>query len=929
MHYQYSVFLVLAYLIITIIHTENTASAPQPISASADGIIYAEPLSYRPRANAKRRGSIKRGGALLALLDELQALKDDSGDDLAEEVPLANLGAFMRSIRPLGSSIGLIASVCQLRIRLHQILHLFCENASEMFPEKVKRQSLDMILPLSLRRASKGGQTSRRSSTQTLRPIEKDLTSDLGSLPMQLRFLAKDLVLLLHLLHDIPEFADEALNPSVLGFEADLMYRASCLQEFEKQFHDPSTKRYVNDLNKGLKDHLEDIRDALKTFEKEGVAGIRAAQSDTQSDTQRRINNMSSVITATICTGLTYMALLIVALGFASDEWVSLETRDSINDARADFLQAVGLSWAGKTGKDVAGRWVKQLVRAKTQAYEMSAKVADKLSSMVLGPFVSGSSYDGEESLASREIETVLPMVNPSTSHEGGGSKPPESNVTSSHSRLVSTPSAPTIFQGWELASSPTPEINPMINVSSSSHQSPLSDSHTTPESPSTSPIALPSAAKTTFQQMVRQIVRSPAMINIEPSSLSSVSQQLPHQRTGLNVLETMDDQEWLDRRPARIAFFIPVLRQFRASQYLDWHQALVRHLQFSLDGKWLATCSWDRTAVIWRVGDPFTLHKVLGHGSFGFVGSVAWSPTGTYLLTKLLRGVKIWTVETGVCRRTTNREQDVQAVAWLPCGATFACVEFGHVHIMSLEGDVLHSHRFERMEIHGVAFTLDEKIMLLSGTLQYSIEELKPGKFRAEKRIMVYDLHENMIENQVPVLERVRAITISGDGQHALVSFEDTAPPELWRLVTIQNQMEGTEKLEVRLTLYNTYIPAETVHFAGASCFGGASDQFVVCAGKEGDIHIWDRESGLLLHTLQAVNLTPSDDGDGLAGIAWNQKSPGQVMFASGTHDGAVRIWTAPLPSETQPPSRAESPDPTTGRRRGVATQPVTAPAL
>lgn len=44
---------------------------------------------------------------------------------------------FGNAVRPLGSSVGLISSAYNLRVRLQQILHLFRENASEIFPEKV------------------------------------------------------------------------------------------------------------------------------------------------------------------------------------------------------------------------------------------------------------------------------------------------------------------------------------------------------------------------------------------------------------------------------------------------------------------------------------------------------------------------------------------------------------------------------------------------------------------------------------------------------------------------------------------------------------------------------------------------------------------------------------------------------------------------
>jgi len=205
-------------------------------------------------------------------------------------------------------------------------------------------------------------------------------------------------------------------------------------------------------------------------------------------------------------------------------------------------------------------------------------------------------------------------------------------------------------------------------------------------------------------------------------------------------------------------------------------------------------------------------------------------------------------------------------------------------------------------MDIHDAAFTPDEERMLLVGTLRQSPDGLVPRKARAEKRIIVYDLRDQKVENQVPVLENVKDITIDRDGHEALVSYEDKAPPELWRIGLVRN--------EGRLSLTHTYMPTTPTDFAGPSYFGGTKDQFVICAGKKGDIHIWDRATGLLLHSLQGANIVESGSED-LTCIAWNHSSQGQFMFASATHDGTIRIWTASTPPETQPPSRAESPRP------------------
>lgn len=125
----------------------------------------------------------------------------------------------------------------------------------------------------------------------------------------------------------------------------------------------------------------------------------------------------------------------------------------------------------------------------------------------------------------------------------------------------------------------------------------------------------------------------------------------------------------------------------------------------------------------------------------------------------------------------------------------------------------------------------------------------------------------------------------------------------------------------QARLSLITTYTPPRPVDFAGPSYLchlngTGKEGHIVLCAGKGlhvvilwiaqtlisesgGEIHIWDRETGALLHSLRAQD---GDQPSDLTGIAWNHASPG-IMFASSSHDGTVQVWTGPLPSVMHAP--------------------------
>src|SRR5437667_218806 len=61
-------------------------------------------------------------------------------------------------------------------------------------------------------------------------------------------------------------------------------------------------------------------------------------------------------------------------------------------------------------------------------------------------------------------------------------------------------------------------------------------------------------------------------------------------------------------------------------------HTGQVNSVAFSPGGKWLATGSHDKTAVLWEASSRHKLHTYLGHT--GQVTSVAFSPDGKWLAT-------------------------------------------------------------------------------------------------------------------------------------------------------------------------------------------------------------------------------------------------------------------------------------------------------
>jgi WD40 repeat protein len=97
-----------------------------------------------------------------------------------------------------------------------------------------------------------------------------------------------------------------------------------------------------------------------------------------------------------------------------------------------------------------------------------------------------------------------------------------------------------------------------------------------------------------------------------------------------------------------------------------------VWYLQFSNNGKYLASASNDKTAIIWEVeedGELLLKHTLSGHGNS--VMMVAWSPDDCQLLTCGMEEViRRWDVESGKCIHIYEKPGlGLISCAWFPDG--------------------------------------------------------------------------------------------------------------------------------------------------------------------------------------------------------------------------------------------------------------------
>lgn len=116
------------------------------------------------------------------------------------------------------------------------MLFLFRENAADLFPRKIQRQSVEAFLDQRNRTqetsTSKRKRWRHKTLPHTVQPVILE-KPDVEDFPEQLQAFARDVTTFLDRLNEFPEFADEAVNTAIIAFETDLKYWASCLKTYE------------------------------------------------------------------------------------------------------------------------------------------------------------------------------------------------------------------------------------------------------------------------------------------------------------------------------------------------------------------------------------------------------------------------------------------------------------------------------------------------------------------------------------------------------------------------------------------------------------------------------------------------------------------------------------------------------------------------
>ncbi|KAF8435619.1 WD40-repeat-containing domain protein [Boletus edulis BED1] len=849
------------------------------------------------------------------------------------------LRSFTNAVRQVGSSVGILSSSFKLRERLTKISFMFRENAANLYPRKIARQAREALPnPDSKHRQ-------RRAGIVKL-VLEDHLGPD--TLPAQLESFAEDIATFINCLNELPEFTDEPINQSMRSFQDDLKYWALCLAEYKTQFRSPAVQRYIHDLTPEIGDHLDGITETLSMFIETGVPTIRFQQQHSLSN----LLNLSTVATIFSAVTATMLQLSCKSTGHTLADLVNTFWFSSLVFSMAAAVNSfLGLTWKQVIYRSPAPRipwwaliWIKQ-----TPLVFLVLSIACFSAGLMLFTYSSGQGTVTSTIITVLTAVTSLGLAAVSTRFaserwiliQHKGQKWVEEAISEMTNCLANTGIARTgriswrwcsmriatargylrRLASWIIKRKQPRELLPIVEPAQRPrprtrapprplvyHQEPaafmprpaaaLSVCSIVTENPASGPAGPPDESTRTRHSDARQ-----RFVNAVRSVIKLQATTRPMSPRRNSLFDRFPDPV-MSLPGVRVTSPIDKLKALDISQEIATHQALVRHLQFSPNGKYLATSSWDRTSVIFRVGESFTTHRILVHVR-GFIDQVAWSPNGRLLLTKLTHAVKVWS-EDGVCKKTIDRQNTVKIIVWLPTGDAFLSVEGSEVVKLDLHGKVLDTYHLGQVQLISVAVTPDCCRLVGLGRSITSPSGPQPSRrSRVEKRIIVYNIHTRLIESQVPFANDIRGIAIARNAPAVLISLEK-GTPQLWKLEIERDRSRAGYAQTSRLNLKHTFtLEGPVDQIVGPCHFGGKDDQFVLCAGKAGNIHIWNRETAALLHCIRPRN-TPGVGN--LTCIGWNHATDDPMMFATGNQDGTIRVYsTAPLDSASDDESYLE----------------------
>lgn len=278
----------------------------------------------------------------------------------------------------------------------------------------------------------------------------------------------------------------------------------------------------------------------------------------------------------------------------------------------------------------------------------------------------------------------------------------------------------------------------------------------------------------------------------------------------------------------------------------LERHTNNVLSVDFSPDGKIIASASDDKTIKLWTQNGRL-IRTITGHT--GGVLSVSFSPDGEIIAsTSVDNTTKLWRRDGTLITTLEGHTNDVTCLAWSPDGQTIVTGSADNtVKLWQRNGTLIRTLSGHIDWVLGVNFSP-------SGDIFASVS--------ADKTIKLWQSDGKLINTLTGHKDAIQNVAFSPDGKIMATASEDKTV-KLWRRDgTLINTLFG----HTNLVLDVNFSP---------------DGQIVASGSADKTIKLWN-QNGVLLKTL-------SGHGNGVRSVTW---SPDGHIFASASDDNTVKLW-------------------------------------
>lgn len=285
----------------------------------------------------------------------------------------------------------------------------------------------------------------------------------------------------------------------------------------------------------------------------------------------------------------------------------------------------------------------------------------------------------------------------------------------------------------------------------------------------------------------------------------------------------------------------------------LKAHDGTIEDLDFSTDGRYLASAGSDRSVKVWDMQD-FSLYKTL-EGHQDRVYAIDFNPLGGELVsTGADNTLRFWDIATGKeTKKIAAHKNWVYDVAYSPTGDMLASASAtGKVKLWSHDGTLLKVYNTSDTRVIGVNFSPDGSILATAA---------------ADKRVKLYNLNAG---TAMKILEGhtsgLKDVDFSPDGSK-LASTGTDATIRIWN-----------SKNHRLLSTFNTQVNVRDVDFMPLSANMG---DMLVAATYENTLQFWDLKGRL--------QTTITETEGKIKSIAIDPK--GKFMISTASED--LQLWT------------------------------------